>query len=269
MGIVLVEDYTTAQPSGGTLSAAFHAAGTVIAPSGCTVTTVGACQVSARCDLALPDTSCNSANAGVVSVEDDADAGSSTSEIAPIAPNSAPPLWGGGGGFYPLLSFGSPPFVGGDFLTVTAGGGDVPPFEAHLVAPSYVALIEPAPPYDGGNQGDYVISTSSDLAVAWSGGEADATVHVVLTAWQNRPAPNTFVVDCAFVGPTGKGLVPQAALSLLKGQSPGQLVVYQQRVSTVQAGSFAVQVVARSACDSYARGLEGPCFVNNQGALFE
>ena len=233
------------------------------------MTTVGACEVSALCDLPLPDTSCNSPNAGAVVVEDDGDAGSSTSQLAPNPPNSAPLQWGGGGGWYPLSYFGYPPFVGGDFLTVTAEGGVMPGFGARLVVPSYVTLIAPAPPYDGGSHGDQVVATSSDFVVSWSGGETDATVHVVLTAWQNSPAPNTFVVDCAFAGPAGEGVVPRAALSSLKGRSPGRLVVYQQRLSTVQAGTFAVQVVAPNACDSYAGGLEGPCFVNNEPAVFE
>ncbi len=271
MGTVLVENYSTASSQPGSLSASFQATGTVIAPPGCTVTTVGACQVSALCDLSLPDTSCNSPNAGVISVEDDEDAGSSTNMIAPTPPNSAPPSWGGGGGWYPGLGFlGAPPFLGGDSLTVTAAGAVVPAFGASLVTPSYVTLIEPARANDGGSVGDYVIATSSDLAVSWNGGEADATVHVVVTALQNSPAPNTYVADCAFDGLAGKGVVPGAALSLLKGRYAGQFTVYQQRVSTVQAGTFAVQIIARNACDLFASvGLERPCFVNNERAILE
>jgi hypothetical protein len=267
MGTVLVENYSTISLVTGSLSASFQATGAVIAPPGCTVTTVGACQVSVLCDLSLPDTSCNSPNAGVISVEDDEDAGSSTSMITPNPPNSAPPSWGGGGGWYTELMFGSPPFLGGDFLTVTAEGGVVPAFGASLVTPSHVTLIEPAPPNDGGM--DYVLTTSSDLAVSWNGGEADATVHVVVTALQNSQAPNTYVADCAFDGLAGKGVVPGAALSLLKGRYVSEFTVYQQRVSTVQAGPFVVQIIARNACDLYAHGLEGSCFVNNEQAILE
>jgi hypothetical protein len=265
MGTVLFEDYSTSSLSGG-LSASFEATGTVIAPPGCTVTTVGACQVSALCDLSLPDIFCNSANAGVISVEDDEDAGSSTIMIPPQPPNSA----GGGGGWYlGTRSGGFPLFLGGDSLTVAAEGGVVPAFGASLVAPSYVTLTEPAPQNDGGNVGAYVIATSSDLAVSWNGGEADATVHVVVRALQNSPAPNTYVADCAFDALAGKGVVPGAALSLLKGRYASQFTVYQQRVRTVQAGTFVVQIIARNACDLYAGGLEGPCFVNNERAILE
>jgi hypothetical protein len=269
MGTVIVEDDSAGQLGGGSVSVAFQPTGTVIAPYGCTMTTVGACQTRALCDLELPDDSCNSPNAGTVSLEDRGDAGSSISLTRPNPPNSGPPSLGGGGGWYPPHSFSGPPFVGGDVLTVTAEGGVVPAFFAQLVAPSYVSLIEPAPPYDGGSYGNYAIATSSDLAVSWTGGEADASVHVVLTGGQNTPLPNTFLVDCAFDASAGQGLVPRAALSLLKGRGLGRFVVYQQRVRTVQAGTFAVQIVARNACDSYANGLEGPCFVNSEGAMFE
>ncbi len=270
MGTVLVENYSTVSSAPGSLSASFQATGTVIAPPGCTVTTVGACQVSALCDLSLPDTSCNSPSAGVISVEDDADAGSSMNMITPNPPNAAPPSLGGGGGWYAGLGFAdAPSFLGGDFLTVTAAGGVVPAFGASLVTPSYVTLTEPAPPNDGGSSGDYVIATSSDLAVSWNGGEADATVHVVVSASQNSPAPNTYVADCAFDGLAGQGVVPRAALSLLKGRYASQFTVYQQRVLTVQAGAFMVQIIARNTCDLSRAGLEGPCFVNNEPAILE
>jgi len=98
IGTVIVEDGTNASGASGTLTASFQAAGTVIAPPECTVTTVGACQVSVLCDGSLPDPSCVSPNAGVISLEDDGDAGSSTNMIQPEVPYTLP---GPGGGWYP------------------------------------------------------------------------------------------------------------------------------------------------------------------------
>jgi hypothetical protein len=261
MGTVIVGDWVDPNLATGTISIAFQAAGTAIAAPGCKTAMVGACEVSTGCTIA-PDTSCNAPNAGAVSFDDQGDTSSSTTTLSPNAPNIAPASLGGGGGWYPQALFsGAPPFVGGDLLTVTAEGGVVPAFVATIVTPSPVTLIAPAPPADGGSFGTYAIATADDLAVSWTGGESGATVHVVLTG-------GVTTVDCVFDATTGQGTVPQASLSLLQGR-PGSFIVYQNRVSTVQTGTYAVQIDARNACDQTSNGLEGPCFVNDEAAVFE
>ena len=126
----------------------------------------------------------------------------------------------------------------GDVMGVSAMGAQVPAFGAHtVVVPAPVALTSPTPPY--------VVSTSHDLNVTWSGGEVGAVVHVtVQTDAVTTDAGSVYYeVDCGFDATTASGVVPGTLLSELVG-SGGVLFWTQERDVAFAAGAFPIELSA-------------------------
>lgn len=145
-----------------------------------------------------------------------------------------------------IYSFGNDPaanppsaetlFQPGDTLTLSASGGVVPAFTAPpLLVPQSGTLVAPQP----GPEGYYTVSTSQDLMVQWSGGEAGA--QFALQGGNAGPTYTSFL--CVWDATLGHGVVPQSMLAPFKqgGGINGELIWYQRRFVTVTAGGFTIQ----------------------------
>jgi hypothetical protein len=233
-----------AQVNGGTLiftsetgahmfGASFYGAGQLILDPDCQTSTVGSCTVSTNCDPYGPVLSCISPSAGVLSLGGTSlEDGGFIGLVETVAPN-----WNG---TYPE-TYSNAVFADGDTVTVTAGGGTVPAFQASVIAPGCLDLTSPQPP-DGGRS--YVIATTQDLQVSWTGSEPNAQVWVVLSA--QHAGPNLVDVSCSFTATSGQGTIPQPALLPLAGGGNGILSIYQERSNSFLAGSYQIQIVARN-----------------------
>lgn len=123
-------------------------------------------------------------------------------------------------------------FSSGQTLTISATGATVPTFgPLSVVAPGAITLTEPEAPY--------TIATSSDLPVAWTGGETGATF--VLEGLSERPASYLY---CSWDASVGSGVVPQAVLASLAGQSNGYVVYGQSTTTTLTASDYSIEEVA-------------------------
>ncbi len=165
-----------------------------------------------------------------------------------------------------IFNTGATLFAPDDLLTVTAvGHGDVPAFSLGVDAPGCLALSQPrsAPPPDGSalDPGTYTISRSEDLSLAWTGGEAGATVGVDLISYSK--SGDVVDVSCSFPAADGQGTIPQQALSSLETGQTGRLTIYQQKSASVQAGTFEVEFAVRNLGDNDALGDAGTCPLNN------
>lgn len=95
---------------------------------------------------------------------------------------------------------------GGDTLTVTASGADVPPFQLSAVAPSLVTMTAPETP-----NARLTLDRTQDLTVSWSGG-VTGTVQLALDA---NTATRLTEIVCEAPAAEGSVVVPQAALATL------------------------------------------------------
>jgi len=120
-------------------------------------------------------------------------------------------------------------WTGGESLTFSAPGGDLPGFEQALVAPSTVTVTQPALV-----QGRTTASRGSDLAVAWTGTSAGALM-LELSAPQTATEP---LVDakCTFDAAADRGVIPAALWSAIPVASLVVTVSTQTTASQVVAG---------------------------------
>jgi hypothetical protein len=126
-------------------------------------------------------------------------------------------------------------FTAGQTLSVSASGATVPAFgPVSLVAPGLPILVSPA-----NVGGTYTIPTSVDLAVAWSGGEAGAVMMLEGTL---QGSLNYF--ECEWDASAGAGVVPQAVLAGLAGQSSAVLIYGQSTATSFTAGGYSVTEAA-------------------------
>jgi hypothetical protein len=160
---------------------------------------------------------------------------------------------------------GAPIFSDGDLVTIATAGADVPVFQQSIPAPGCVAMTAPESPDGGFFYGYYLISTTDDFQISWTGGEANAFVGVTLIGGQGNPT--TYVsVTCSFDATSGQGTIPQQALAALTGTAGG-FFMYQERRDSVQAGSYRVQTIVRNFGSSGADA--GTCPSNNAGAAYQ
>lgn len=123
-------------------------------------------------------------------------------------------------------------FSAGQTLVVSASGGTVPAFGPQsIVAPSMITLTAPA-----ASGGSYTISTSTDLSVEWTGGQAGVQLFFEGTL---SGSPQTYFT-CIWDGGLGRGTVPQAVLAGLAGQSGGLLAYGQLASTSFSAGTYSV-----------------------------
>lgn len=213
--------FTDVKGAGGFLTAGFYE-NTAQAANGCTTTAIGACTI-ATCDPNADATPPPLPQAGIVFFS------------GGTLPEAGLGLVPQDGGVYGTAQHDSPLFAAGDMLQAKATGGDVPAFSGTVVGPAAVTLT--APVADGGR---HQIDTSSELPVAWTGGETGATVAVQLVAFKGS---TPISIGCRFDAAAGSGTVPKAVIAQLAG-STGSLYVSQLRASSLDAGRFAVRLVA-------------------------
>jgi hypothetical protein len=182
---------------------------------GCPFTTYGACQYSPCGYLGATGVS-----TGTITL--------SGGTLA--APVQVPVGTGGAYAYAPTSAL----FMAGQTLTASASGDVVPAWgPVSVVAPSAATLVSPA--------SGATIPSTQDLTVTWSGGQSGARVRVT-------GAPSVgfgAYFECDWDASLGQGVIPQALLTALAGQSPNVSVGQSQlAITTVDAGGYAVSVEA-------------------------
>jgi hypothetical protein len=145
---------------------------------------------------------------------------------------------------YSQFSSVTPLWSGGETLTVTADGAEVPRFSVVLTAPSLLVVTMPAL---GGGQPTPVVDRSRDLQLAWSGSGVGSLYVVFANLLAGDPS-----VDCSYPASAGRGVVPAAVLEML---SPGKRVLAGRTgapVAVVPGGGWGVTVWANIAAVSPA-----------------
>ena len=122
-------------------------------------------------------------------------------------------------------------FAAGATLNVSATGSTVPAFNETITSPSLVTITSPA-----GTNAKYVIPSTSDFDLTWTGGQAGAQV-----VFEGFTPTNTWVV-CAWDATAGKGTIPQAALATLPSAYTG--IFGQTNKKTFSAGAYNVELYA-------------------------
>jgi hypothetical protein len=136
-------------------------------------------------------------------------------------------------------------FTDGQVLSIAASGDAIPPFGPELVtAPAPITLLKPAGIALGGNI-DYDLATSSDLEVAWSGGEQGADVIL-----RGLTAPGVFFL-CQWDATIGHGTVPRSMLAPL-AKRRGMLDYCQERSHLFTAGRYTIGLYAQQGSGGYA-----------------
>jgi hypothetical protein len=129
-------------------------------------------------------------------------------------------------------------FSPGTTLTVSATGGDAPAFSGLAIdSPSTVTVTTSAPGGFG------AISTTADLPIQWTGGQAGAQLTVTFSEMTIGPeAPTT--ISCTFDASLGQATIPQAALAPLAGLKQA-IMNWDQTVSKqFDVAGWSVQVQA-------------------------
>ncbi|HEX8791347.1 MAG TPA: hypothetical protein VF765_10395 [Polyangiaceae bacterium] len=187
---------------------------------GCTVTTAGSCVYYSNCTGGPTQ---NGVSAGTLTV------------AGPwlMPPVTITPMSGTNAYQYSASTTG---FSSGQTLAVSATGGVVPAFgPVSVVVPDLTSIYQPPIDTDGGTT---TIPTNGALVVAWTGGQAGATM--IFQAGGNGSAD---YMDCTWNGSDGKGVVPAAMLKPFSGQQ-GYLLYGQYNVTSFSAGPFAVTLNA-------------------------
>jgi hypothetical protein len=256
----------------GLFSASFSRAGQLVAPPPllvglghmafgpgvCDLGTFGPCVVTTT-ECAIPTPPCAAPQAGKIAF------GPPDELSDPISPNPdgtyvPEDIEQGGGG---------PIFVPGDSQAVAAAGGDLRPFSLQTTAPGCIALLQPAMTPIAADaavySSRYTIARSQDLALAWTGGETDATVGVDL--FSTFKDGRVVDVSCSFPAADGQGTIPQQALSALEAGPVGSLHIYQERSVSTQVGTFDVELAVRNLGDGDSAPDAGTCPVNNASVV--
>lgn len=101
-------------------------------------------------------------------------------------------------------------FMGGETLTYSAQGADIPAFTKTLTAPARATITSPAKPSTS-----LAVSRTQDLTVTWTGG-AGGKVQVALIG-----ATIASTLLCRFEASAGTGTIPAAALAMLPAGNGG------------------------------------------------
>lgn len=186
---------------GHSASAAFvRAYPTASASGACTSTTSGDC-VLYRCPIASSAADAGAADPGA------ANSGASAGAIVVSGGTSAVRLVPSGGS-YAAVTAQTKLWNGGESLTITADGAEVPAFTLRATAPSFVTVTTPVFPAAGGS---VVVARSGAFAVSWTGGSAgsvSANVGAVT-------ATTSTSITCTFPASSGAGSVPASLLAEL------------------------------------------------------
>lgn len=120
---------------------------------------------------------------------------------------------------------------GGEPLTLTASGADVPAFTTQLTAPTPVVITSPLPPGAGG---PISISRASDLQMTWTGGNGKVRGGISVSY-----ASSTASLICVAAASAGSYTLPAAMIAQLPA-SPmsGILFAYSDAQSQVVSGNY-------------------------------
>ena len=125
--------------------------------------------------------------------------------------------------FYPDEGFSPGAFAEGQTLTVSASGATVPAFGPQsIVAPGLALLTTPAISPDAGATS---ISTSADLPIAWTGGQAGDTMLLEIAGLDSSASTYSYM-SCSWDAAAGQGTIPAAVLKPFAGTN--QKVSYGQ-----------------------------------------
>jgi len=143
-----------------------------------------------------------------------------------------------GGGGYAAFHGTSPLWSGGESITVSAAGGEVPAFAATTTAPGTATLTMPA-------ARPTTIARGSDLMLSWNGSGIGLVEVLLSAASAGMPAVE---VHCRYPLAAGHGVVPAAILANLPAGSMGAMVMTTLTPQTVSAGSnWSVDVALETA----------------------
>ena len=189
IGAVFAISDTTAADGGAKHSYRAGASFThVTTPDGTTQSkTVGPCLVETIGD-GTP-TQEEDLSAGVVHIE----GGSKNIDLTPKSDNT-----------YAPATAASLLFGGGELLTASADGKDVPAFTTSLTAPSKITLAAPAVA-----SGSLTVTRSAGVSATFSG----ASSGTVVLYFSATTATKAYAATCSFPGGSGSGMVPAAAFA--------------------------------------------------------
>jgi hypothetical protein len=176
-------------------SAAFVRAYPTATGGSCTSTTSGDC-VLYRCPVAS-----SAADAGAAAPGASAGAISVTGGASPLRLVPS-------GGSYAALTGQARLWSGGEALTITADGAEVPAFTLRATAPSVLTVTSPVFPAAGGS---VVVARSRAFAVSWTGGAAGSVSANVGAV----SASTSTSILCTFPASSGAGSVPASLLAQL------------------------------------------------------
>jgi hypothetical protein len=146
-------------------------------------------------------------------------------------------------GIYNTGELSSPLFAAGDTLVLSATGGDVPAFSnVQVVAPAGVVVTEPV---EVANY--YMIDTTADLALAWTGGETGLQVYFTFQGSESNNTP--IDVTVSFDSTLHAGTVPKGMLSELVGTTNG--LISAQTFTSTQFDDGTVTSISFVAASDY------------------
>lgn len=123
-------------------------------------------------------------------------------------------------------------FTGGEPLTFSAPGGEVPAFVQVLEAPSEIVLTSPPLPSHP------VIPLDADLSLSWEGMSTGVVVVLVQSPEFIPSRLTSTTVSCEFPVSDGAGVIPAVALQTLPPTDQGLLQVATRTSSVVATGSW-------------------------------
>jgi hypothetical protein len=230
VGRVLAVSTLTPASSGGQATLAEYRG--VVFPTKATLATIGACRVEST-DRPVPITFSTSHSAGVITIT----GGAQTVTFTPDA-----------SGAYPVYSNQSAGlWSGGETITVTATGAEVPAFSASATAPAPVQITQPAKVPAGTV---VMFDRTQDFPVSWvpgSGGE----LHAMVVVNSQTAGEYQRQIDCAFQATAGSGVIPVAALTMLPAGRSGYYDVRGRALTTITVGAYAVDVELQSINNGY------------------
>jgi hypothetical protein len=136
---------------------------------------------------------------------------------------------------YDTFMVANPLFNGGESVTFTAAGADVPAFTKTITAPTKATIT--APPKPSASSPFLNIPRGQDFSVSWSGG-GTGLVQVALNS--NNADQRLF---CRFEANAGTGKVPAAALATLP-QGNGGFAMASIAHNVFETGDWAIEASA-------------------------
>jgi len=131
----------------------------------------------------------------------------------------------------------SPPLLGGEIITVTAAGADVPAFSATVAVPLVIRLTSPVLDMNG-------LGTSprdQDLVLTFDNRASDGETGTQLYVQASAPA-GFASIQCTLPTDSGTATIPKAALGKLVAGT--DLLLLATRTKQVVAGDYSVSVVS-------------------------